>query len=227
MNAKFKHRLLGTSILLMLAIIFLPDLLDGEKQVLRDDFKVIPERPEFQGLESVPVFADEAVTALLTVTDSVDSESAPVDAQAAAPTALPSQQFASVTLDQAGQATVTPPRGSQISNEPVAANVGATVAATPPPAAVPAAALTQAAWIVRVGSFSNQQNANALVTRLRQEGFATFSRQITNSNGQVLTSVFVGPEIRRERLEQGLPRLQQLTGVERLVISNYQPTENN
>ena len=45
MTATFKHRLLGTSILLLAAIIFLPDLLDGEKQIVKDDFKVIPERP--------------------------------------------------------------------------------------------------------------------------------------------------------------------------------------
>lgn len=228
MNAKFKHRLLGTSILLMLAIIFLPDLLDGEKQVSKDDFKIIPERPEFQGVVSVPAFEDEAVTTLVTAAATEQPDVVADSAKANATAELPSEQFASVTLNASGQATVSQPRTSPVaadSTTQAAANSelssASSTANTPPPT------LTQAAWIVRVGSFSNQQNANALVIRLRQEGFTTFSRQITNSNGQVLTSVFVGPEIRRERLEQGLPKLQQLTGVERLVISNYQPTENN
>lgn len=56
MTAKFKHRLLGTSILVLAGIIFLPDLLDGEKQIVKDDFKVIPDRPEFQGVQEVVPF---------------------------------------------------------------------------------------------------------------------------------------------------------------------------
>lgn len=247
MNATFKHRLLGTSILLMLAIIFLPDLLDGEKQVVKDDFKVIPDRPEFQGVASVPAFADEAVAALLAETN-VDNEGS---SEVGTGSELPSQQFASVTVNQSGQATVTEPTRNSTTvqtastantNSAPARDVTAPSAAsqpqintaaansTQPSAASPASnqpSLNQAAWVVRVGSFSNQQNANALMARLRQEGFTSFSRQIVNANGQQLTSVFVGPEIRRDRLEQRLAKLQQITGIERLVISNYQPTENN
>ncbi|EHR39858.1 SPOR domain-containing protein [Alishewanella jeotgali] len=219
MSAKFKHRLLGTSILLMLAIIFLPDLLDGQKQVVKDDFQVIPERPEFAGVQQVTPFDDSALTQAQTVTElHTDQDEVPLDEQTASRPELPSQQFATVTVDAAGQAqtqTATTPAPTTVSQP----------AANPPSASTPA--LNQAAWVVRVGSFSNRQNANALVTKLRQEGFATFTRDITNASGQQLTSVFVGPEIRREKLEQGLPKLRQLTGVERLVISNYQPAENN
>ena len=208
MSATIKHRLLGASILLMLAIIFLPDLLDGQKQVVKDDFRVIPERPEFKGVQQVTPF-DEANLQQAEASAEVDEQ--PLDQQlTTAASELPSQQFASVTVGAEAETTT---------NTAAPAVSPAPVASTPE--------LGQAAWVVRVGSFSNSQNANALVTKLRQEGFATFTRNITNSNGQALTSVFVGPEIRREKLEQGLPKLRQLTGVERLVISNYQPTENN
>ena len=87
--------------------------------------------------------------------------------------------------------------------------------------------VTDNAWVVRVGSFSNPQNANALVAKLRQEGYVTFTRDITNSNGQKLTSVLVGPELRKSHLEQKVEQLQQLTGIARLVVSRYQVTENN
>lgn len=211
MSATFKHRLLGTSILLMLAIIFLPDLLDGQKQVVKDDFKVIPERPEFQGVQQVVPFDEANLQQAAASAIPAEDDEPPLDQQpTTAATELPSQRFASVTVGAEGE-TITN------NTSPVASP--ARVASTPE--------LNQAAWVVRVGSFSNSQNANALVTKLRQEGFATFTRNITNSNGQALTSVFVGPEIRREKLEQGLPKLRELTGVERLVISNYQPTENN
>ncbi|MDD4863276.1 MAG: SPOR domain-containing protein [Alishewanella agri] len=208
MSATFKHRLLGTSILLMLAIIFLPDLLDGQKQVVKDDFRVIPERPEFLGVQQVTPFDEANLQQAEASATPAEVDEQPLDQQPTAASELPSQQFASVTV---GAETPTNTAAPAVSPAPVAS--------TPE--------LGQAAWVVRVGSFSNSQNANALVTKLRQEGFATFTRNITNSNGQALTSVFVGPEIRREKLEQGLPKLRQLTGVERLVISNYQPTENN
>lgn len=208
MSATIKHRLLGTSILLMLAIIFLPDLLDGQKQVVKDDFRVIPERPEFKGVQQVTPFDEANLQQAEASATPAEVDEQPLDQQAAAASELPSQQFASVTV---GAETPTNTASPAVSPAPVAS--------TPE--------LGRAAWVVRVGSFSNSQNANALVTKLRQEGFATFTRNITNSNGQALTSVFVGPEIRREKLEQGLPKLRQLTGVERLVIRNYQPTENN
>lgn len=221
MTAKFKHRLLGTSILMLAAIIFLPDLLDGEKQVVKDDFKVIPDRPEFQGVQELSPFDDTefAARAQQAGEQPLSTEPALDEPQVTERTvpvtdALPSQQYAQVTVESPTQAR------TEVRNAPVISNNTSTTNNS-------AVALGQAAWVVRVGSFSNQQNASALEARLRQAGFATFSRNITNSAGRSLTSVFVGPELRRDRLEQSLPKLQQLTGVERLIISNYQPTENN
>lgn len=212
MTAKFKHRLLGTSILILAGIIFLPDLLDGEKKIVKDDFKAIPDRPEFQHVQELKSFDDAAFAqkAEQATAQAVSSETALDEENANAPKdELPSQQYAQVT-------TNTEADTQAVRQTPVVAE-----------RSEPTPDLQQAAWVVRVGSFSNPQNANALVVKLRQDGFTTFTRSITNSNGQPLTSVFVGPETRREKLEQGLSKLQQLTGVERLVISNYQPTENN
>lgn len=215
MSARFKHRLLGTSILLMLAIIFLPDLLDGQKQVVKDDFKVIPDRPEFQGVQQVTAFDENNVqqATLADAEQTLDNEPA-LDAPVVTDE-LPSQQFASVTAGGSSPAETSAAPESNADN------------IAPEPTQQLQPVLNQAAWVIRVGSFSNSQNANALVTKLRQEGFITFTRNITNSNGQPLTSVFVGPEIRRDKLETGLPKLRQLTGIEKLVISDYQPTENN
>ncbi|KKO47412.1 dedD protein [Arsukibacterium ikkense] len=208
MTVGFKHRLLGATILILAGIIFLPDLLDGEKQVVKDDFKVIPDRPEFQGVQQPEPF-DQTVfdtasrvvaeqrSADTALDDGADTPSQPATRD---PEALPSQDYAQVTLG------------------------GDNAAAT---AVTPAAGIADNAWVVRVGSFSNPQNANALVAKLRQKGFVTFTRDITNSSGQRLTSVIVGPELRKERLEQQVEQLQELTGISRLVVSRYQVTENN
>lgn len=192
MTAAFKHRLLGTAILVMAGIIFLPDLLDGEKQLVKDDFKVIPDRPEFKGVQQQQVVD---ATKLTEVQQQLQPQ--PVDEQ-------PLDQV-DVAEKQPVPVTVQPAKPISQTNT----------------------ALAQAGWVVRVGSFSKVQNANALVAKLRQAGFVTFTRDITNTQGIKLTSVLVGPELRKEKLEQQLDKLQQLTGIERLSVMSYQPTENN
>ncbi|WP_214000223.1 SPOR domain-containing protein [Arsukibacterium sp.] len=213
MTAGFKHRLLGATILILAGIIFLPDLLDGEKQVVKDDFKVIPDRPEFQGVQQPEPFdqaefdsASSSAAAKQVNEQALDDNVAGSEAGERDADDLPSQNYAQVTLNGQNPAqTVTRPDTD-----------GAT-----------ANAVVENAWVVRVGSFSNPQNANALVAKLRQEGYVTFTRDITNSNGQKLTSVLVGPELRKARLEQQVEQLQELTGIARLVVSRYQVTENN
>ncbi|MAD77233.1 MAG: dedD protein [Rheinheimera sp.] len=216
MTAGFKHRLLGATILILAGIIFLPDLLDGEKQVVKDDFKVIPDRPEFQGVQQADAFDQAEFDRASSVAKASEVQENALDSETSDGSAtsqneaegLPSQAYAQVTVSAPGDATaaakaVTP-------TEPAAGNL-----------------MADNAWVVRVGSFSNPQNANALVAKLRQEGYATFTRNITNSNGQKLTSVLVGPELRKASLEQQVEQLQQLTGIARLVVSRYQVTENN
>ncbi|WP_417706418.1 SPOR domain-containing protein [Rheinheimera aquimaris] len=199
MTPAFKHRLLGTAILVMAGIIFLPDLLDGEKQVVKDDFKVIPNRPEFQGVPQQQVLEPEVFTQAEAELAAEPVDEQPLDAgDNGATETLPAQQYAQVTAP-------TTEKKVQPQTNP---------------------ALAQSGWVVRVGSFSKEQNANALVAKLRQAGFVTFTRNITSSEGIRLTSVLVGPELRKEKLEQQLPKLQQLTGIERLSVMSYQPTEN-
>lgn len=203
MTAAFKHRLLGTAILVMAGIIFLPDLLDGEKQVVKDDFKVIPDRPEFKGVQQQQVIDGAKLTELQQQIQTQPVDEQPID-----------QATTEQTITQAAEPKLPPQQLAQVTVQP-----DTTLRANP--------ALEQAGWVVRVGSFSKVQNANALVAKLRQAGFATFTRSITNTQGLQLTSVLVGPELRKDKLEQQLPKLQQLTGLERLSVMSYQPTENN
>ncbi len=196
MTAAFKHRLLGTAILLLAGIIFLPDLLDGEKQIVKDDFKVIPDRPEFVGVQQQQVIDGNKLSQLHSEVQTVPVDETALDEPVVEPE-LPPQQVT--------QVTVPPPVAGQHTNP----------------------ALDKTGWVVRVGSFSKAQNANALVAKLRQAGFPTFTREITNMQGVKLTSVLVGPELRKDKLEQQLPKLQQLTGIERLAVMSYQPAENN
>ena len=54
MNAGFINRLVGTTIVVVAAIVFIPNILDGEKVHYKEGFKAIPERPEFTGCLGYP-----------------------------------------------------------------------------------------------------------------------------------------------------------------------------
>ncbi len=50
-NSGFINRLVGTSIVVIAAIVFIPNILDGEKVHYKEGFKAIPDRPEFKTID--------------------------------------------------------------------------------------------------------------------------------------------------------------------------------
>jgi len=70
-------------------------------------------------------------------------------------------------------------------------------------------------WIVQVGSFNSQDNANALRDKLRGQGFTSFVEKVSSDGSQVYR-VRVGPELTREaadRLQQKLMKDARLNGL--------------
>lgn len=71
------------------------------------------------------------------------------------------------------------------------------------------------AWIVQLGSFSSEENAQSLKVKLREAGYPAFVEPI-NKSGQSSYRVRVGPEIKRSDAELLLQQLQdkmKLTGI--------------
>ncbi len=287
MTTTFTNRLVGTAILVIAAVVFLPDLLDGQKQVRKDDFKAVPERPEFAEVTGQQVFTEdqhlaEREKAMTPPTESVTAQDLPVD------TEFKTQEFASTTaggpvstdpeptasdkapakatLEDASQTKVAATKvvEPQVSEQakPVnskteeqtekAEKAAAEQAAIAKRAAEalkkadapvgdeiqreaaaelqktqPTKALSGAAWIVRVGSFGKEQNANSLVAKLKAAGFNTSTRKITNAKGETMVSVLVGPDLKKDKLERSLSQLQQIANVPVLRVTQYQPVENN
>jgi len=62
------------------------------------------------------------------------------------------------------------------------------------------------AWVIELPDFKNPAEANALVLSLRLKGFKAYSRQF-NSLTQVLTRVFIGPEVKPEQMKLIAERL--------------------
>lgn len=88
-------------------------------------------------------------------------------------------------------------------------------AAGPEPADPDVPAVT---WIVRVGSFSSEQNAIALRDRLRAGGFTAFVDSVT-VDGRGMSRVQVGPVRQREQGEELRDRLAREMNLEGLVAA--------
>lgn len=187
MNHGLKQRLVGAAVLTGLVVIFLPLLLDTTPQ----------QEPKIESTNIPP---------------------------------KPSSEFSSriVPLD-------TAPPQVQVPVPPQGAEAPAP-AETPPPPAVPAAVgpattgenagaaapinqqrVGVTAWVVQLGSFSSEQNADDLVAKLRKKGFNGFVEKLYSTEGTRFR-VRVGPELVRDKAQQTLDKLQKDLDLKGIVI---------
>ncbi|WP_416308192.1 SPOR domain-containing protein [Neptunicella sp. SCSIO 80796] len=196
MASAFQNRLIGTIVLVALAVIFLPDILDGEKVSHKDSFVPIPQRPVSKPVANTTAFPHQQVNQAVTrqveiVTDPVlDDESAAVamsDGQ--------SQTSGKVDDAQPGQQNKVQTSAEltalekQIQNEEVSAG-----------------------WVVQLGVFRHDKNVRELLTKLQGAGYRAFSNKIQTSSGE-LTKVFVGPDVDKQKMEKAIPHLKQITNL--------------
>lgn len=184
MASAFHNRLVGTVILVALAVIFLPELLDGEKHHSQDRFATFPDAPKMPNIaqgERFPVDeVDEAVTRKVEVVNEPALDDEPRQSSAVS--------SGSNTSRDSDYAAVEP--------EPIREHIK------------PAAA----GWVVQLGSFRHDKNVRELLNKLEKAGYRAFSRPVQTGSGP-LTKVFVGPDLQQDRLSRAVPHLQELTGL--------------
>ncbi len=100
------------------------------------------------------------------------------------------------TITPSTPTTATTPRATTTPTQTNASN------AIENPNLVASTLPTPTAWVIQLGTFSQKPNANRLVNKLRQKGYNAYIRSTTNSAGNQLTRVFVGPNINKNRLQQ-------------------------
>lgn len=194
---RVKQRVVGGVVLLALAVIIIPMVLDFRKdydQVISGSN--IPPKPKDFRIETfelnrepqvkVPTLS-EAGSVERAVAQKVD-EHREAEQKRAAETAAKSVESA-----------------RPVQNTPVA-----------PPRKSPA---VRDGWAVQVGSFGSENNALRLRDKIRKRGYAAFVDSV-NVNGKVSHRVRVGPEAEKSRAELLKRSLQQEMGLKGLVISH-------
>jgi len=213
LSTPFQNRLVGTIIVAAAIVIFLPDLLDGEKTSYQADFEAIPEAPAFKGGQEPKRFPQEKLK---------QPVEAPLSDEIALDDAAPAEN-----------------RGEDISGEnAAAAGDDVKVAALPKSddfadtdnakavkvekeaAKAPAKAKVDVAWVIQLGSFRHKKNVDELLSKLKKNGYTAFTKPIKTQKG-TLTKVFIGPELHKASLEKKLPELKRLTKVQGKLARFY------
>jgi DedD protein len=220
MDPALKKRLIGASVLIVLAIIFLPMLFDGSEPVRSDSVQLDIPVPPQRDFETRVVPLDQPVPSTgmadaIGVTDAIDSSQqdnsltpAPVltDEPVAAVAAPPAPRVDAVSGETVGGEAasntappVAPATGAAAA--PVSAPVA--TAAPAPVVAAPVAAPVAAAsgrFMVNIGSYANAANASQLESALRTAGLAVRSESV-NVDGKPARRLRLGPYATRALAE--------------------------
>ena len=195
MNSGFINRLVGTSIVVIAAIVFIPNILDGEKVHYKEGFKAIPERSEFKTIDLQESIDQQVANAEPLKEDEIE-DIQPDDAAF-------EQQNSSAETDVTAQPAMVEAVIADTKQSTVTAGQDDVMRNTNEN-------LTSMAYVIQLGSFSHAANVKALQAKLKTQGFKSFTRPIKTPNG-TLTKVFVGPSLSKQELQSQLPALKELT----------------
>lgn len=216
MNTALKNRLVGTFILVALAVIFLPEYLDGKKRVREDIQVVIPPTPEVELQSRNLSLSSAEVIEKATFKPEVQNQSAlDLDSESQSDKVAPNSGEPQSNLAQKSDNNAEPKPSSEV-------EVARSTIQSPETVEVDESLAQQtlltktkqegAGWVVQLGSFKHQKNVRELVRKVEKAGYRTYTRPIQTPSGK-LTKVFVGPEINQSKLNEALPHLKEITGL--------------
>jgi len=191
----------GTIIIVALAVIFLPDFLDGKKQTNREPFVSVPANPPKKPIVEPESFPSERVAKAAVPPVEIEDE-----------TALDDEPVYTEAGELANSGEATTEKAPQVKTFEEDELASQTVVDTK------SAADDDAGWVIQLGSFRHEKNVKALLAKLEKEGYRAFSRKIQTSSGP-LNKVFVGPDLDKQKLESALPHLKELTNLKGKVTT--------
>jgi DedD protein len=190
MNEQLKQRLVGAAVLVLLAVIVIPMILEQPNapapQIRRSP---IPPKPEGD-FSSRIIPLDPPETPLV---EAQRAKKVPIE---------PPETDVSAGGGSSSADGTQPPRAAVPSESRPAAAAGQS-------------GLT--AWAVQLGSFSSAQNAIALRDRLRKKGYTSFVEK-GRAYGSEITRVFVGPELARDQADKIVKKLYAETRLKGIVV---------
>jgi DedD protein len=215
-----RNRLVGAVVLVILAIIFVPMLLDSGDQPGEGD----PEQTAVIEIDDgdKKVFVSR-ISPVTTPADTPAEGASPEDEQTAAPEQTEpdsSALFKPITIappkaeDKAParkDATTRPAPAAESAPEEASKAVKEKPAGKPP--------VQAGGWLVQIGVFSKPANAEKSADRLRAKGFTVHTGLVSTSKGEA-TRVWLGPFEERATAERILGVVARSTGQRGIIVAN-------
>jgi DedD protein len=213
LSTPFQNRLVGTIIVAAVVIIFLPDLLDGEKKSYQVEFEAIPNAEVFSGkLTSKPFPEIKLVRQQVTpiIKEIAIDEFDPINSDVTGTTSVTIDTTA--TKDSIASVNINkelPDQPKNLSKSVITERLET----KSKPIKLPEKAIAKEAWVIHLGSFKNKKNVEQLLKKLKVNGYVVFTNPIKTKQG-MLTKVIIGPELIKSRMVNKLPALKKLTGIQ-------------
>ncbi len=217
-----KNRVTGAIVLVALAVIFLPLILDGQKknQILKSQ---IPEKP-IKG-EIILVNVDDLGSSMASSSNKKNNpsqEKAPVTKKPGFEVQKQQQTNKTEADKIATQKTETNSRTNIKSALPeIKTTKPDVVVSKPEEVRRDRPDYKSAAFVIQLGSFGNKTNANKLVSRLKKAGYKAYL-SVGKSNGKPIHRVLVGPILKRNQAESKIAALAKLSGLNPMIVT-YDP----
>lgn len=204
MERHLKERLTGATVLVLFGVIFIPMVLDNSSET------------------------QKSVRTVLTPKQNTEYQSRiiPVEGES-----VPEKNLQPIQVDSGNSIQKTRPvipvkEVPESNNEPAGLNVNISAITTSnidieeqtETTIVPNNSEGLSAWVIQLGSFTNQINAESLVSKLQLEGYPAYIEELID-NSESIYRVRVGPELNREDAEKLQQTLISHTGIKGIILS--------
>lgn len=194
MEQKLKERLVGAAVLVAIAVIFIPIILTDSQETESISGSNIPEKPETNfNSRIIPVIENDEKALLNTI------ESRNVGSE---------ENQNKNEQDIVAEKVVS-------DNDKIADDISAKKEAIEDEVKVD---VGLSAWIVQLGSFTDEDNAQSLNEKLRKAGYPAFVEPL-KKNGKISYRVRVGPEIKRSEADLLLKNLKDKMNLDGIVVT--------
>jgi len=206
-----KYRVTGAMVLIALAVIFLPLILDGHKKNQVLDSR-IPDKP-ISG-EIVLINIEDLQPDVVIETEKAELK----NTENTSPEVLENKTVSEVIISKKKNTL-------QIQKEVVAQNTPQikieVVAQKTPEKRQNRPNFKSSAFVIQLGSFGNKANANKLVAKLKAAGYKAYLKE-AKTNGKIINRVLVGPDLKRQQAESKIDALNKLSGLKSIIVA-YDP----
>jgi DedD protein len=221
-----RHRLIGAAVLVLIAVVGLPRILDSRPKTAPNDIAVnivtslpIPgaetkptdAKVDSKGEEKAKVETEASKSAApLSAPASETKSDAKAEAKQASPNA-PAPLKASTLGLAAGEEVVTPPANAK----PKVDDTSKTATASNPPTG-------SGKFVIQIGAFASESNVNALVARLKAQKIPSYVLNKTGAEGNKIFLVRAGPYTDKDAAEAAEKKIKAMGLTPRLVETGKQ-----